>query len=553
MSSDVTIDNPTRSTPASSATTPPAPRVASARRVTAILAMTGMAVSIMQTLVIPILPSLPTILHTHPANSTWVLTMTLLVGAVFTPISGRLGDMFGKRRILLVSVAMMVLGSAMCALSDSLAPMLVGRAMQGMSIGSVALGISLMRDTLPRERLASAVALMSATMGIGGAIGLPLSAAVAEKLSWHYLFWGSTVIGVLAMIGIARTIPESTIKTGGRFDVVGAAGLSIALVSLLFGLSKSTDWGWGDPRQLALFAVALLVFAFWARYEMRAKNPLVNIQTSIRKVVLFTNLASILVGFAMYTLNLVMTQLLQAPDGTGLGFGQSMIVAGLCSAPMGIAMMLVSPVAARIITRFGPRFALCLGPVVIASGFLYAAFFLHHVWEALIVAAVTGVGIAIAYAAMPTIIMRSVPTTETAAANSVNTLSRSLGTSLAAAVHGAIIATALAGSISHPEAMHHDSFTAFDLCFVLGAISCVLAVAIASLIPRPQAPVVPVVEPDLPADIVDAAGITDTGDVPAAAGDRAGNRAVVLIRRARRRSVVRRRPAARPRAGSGRR
>jgi len=432
--------------------------------------------------------------------------------------------------------------------------MLVGRAMQGMSIGSVALGISLMRDTLPRERLASAVALMSATMGIGGAIGLPLSAVVAEKLSWHYLFWGSTVIGALAMVGIARTIPESKIKTGGRFDIVGAAGLSIALVSLLFGLSKSTDWGWGDPKQLMLFAVAFVVFALWARYEMHAKNPLVNIQTSIRKVVLFTNLASILVGFAMYTLNLVMTQLLQAPDGSGLGFGQSMIVAGLCSAPMGIAMMLVSPLAARIITRFGPRFALRLGPVIIAIGFLYAAFFLESVWEALIVAAFTGIGIAVAYAAMPTIIMRSVPTTETAAANSVNTLSRSLGTSLAAAVHGAIIASALAGLTEHPEAVHHGSFTAFDLCFVLGAISCVLAVAIASLIPRPKEPGVLVVEPDLPADAgdVDTADLLGTHGSPDS-GETEVKREGVLVRAGRRRRTARRRPAARPRIGADRR
>ncbi len=532
-------------------TTPSVQRVASPRRVTAILAMTGMAVSIMQTLVIPILPSLPKILHTHPANSTWVLTVTLLVGAVFTPISGRLGDMFGKRRILLVSVSTMVIGSAFCALSNSLTPMLVGRALQGMSLGSIALGISLMRDTLPRERLASAVALMSATLGIGGAIGLPLSAVVAEKLSWHYLFWGSAVIGVIAMIGIARSIPESTIKTGGRFDFVGAVGLSVVIVSLLFGLSKSTDWGWGDPKQLALFAVAVVVFVLWSRYELKSKAPLINIRTSIRRVVLFTNLTSILIGFAMYTLNLVMTQLIQAPDGTGLGFGQSMIVAGLCSAPMGIAMMLVSPLAARIIIRFGPRFALRLGSLVIACGFLYAAFFLDYVWEALIVAAVTGVGIAIAYAAMPTIIMRSVPTTETAAANSVNTLSRSLGTSLAAAVHGAIIAVAFADSAAHPEVMHHHSFTAFDLCFLLGAISCVLAIGVASFIPKaPKSPPALILDLDVLADLEGIAGVEMNWDLE---DERVGSRGPALIRESRRHSGVRRRPAARPRSHARRR
>ena len=529
-------------------------KVTSPGRLIAILSLAGMAVSIMQTLVIPILPELSKILHTHPANSTWVLTITLLVGAVFTPISGRLGDMFGKRRILLVSITAMVVGSTICALSNGLTLMLIGRAFQGASLGSIALGISLMRDTLPRERLTSAVALMSATMGIGGAIGLPLSAIVAQKLSWHYLFWGSALIGLVVFIGIAMSIPESRVKTGGRFDFVGAFGLSIVLVCLLFGLSKTTQWGWGDPKQLALFAIAAVVFCVWAWYERRIDQPLINVRTSIRRVVLFTNLASILVGFSMYSLNLVMTQLLQAPKGNGLGFGQSMIVAGLCSAPMGFSMMLASPLAARIIRRFGPRFALRLGPVIIAIGFLFAVFFLQHVWEALIVSAFIGAGIAIAYAAMPTIIMRAVPNTETAAANSVNTLSRSLGTSLAAAVHGAIIAAAFAGAAVQPNVVNHDSFSAFDLCFLLGAIASILAVVVATFIPKEnaQADKTPVIEGDTLADIV---GLNDgegLDGAAAASGLEAGGsprfdkRATVLIREEHRRRVVRRRPAARP-------
>lgn len=520
--------------------------------IVAILSLTGMAVSIMQTLVVPLLPQLPTILHTREANTTWVLTITLLCGAVFTPLSGRLGDMFGKRNVLLMSLMAMIVGSVICALSSSLLPMLVGRAFQGASLGSIALGISLMRDTLPKEKLPGAVALMSSTLGIGGAIGLPLSAIVAQKLSWHYLFWGSAALGVLVFIAILVKIPESSVKTGGHFDYIGALGLSAALVCLLFALSETSEWGWGDIRQLVLIAASVVIFIFWARYEKHASNPLVNIKTSISKPVLFTNAASIMVGFGMYSLNLVMTQLLQAPKGSGFGFGQSMIVAGLCAAPMGFAMMLVSPVAAGIIKRYGPRVALIIGPIIIAGGFAYAILDLHHVWQAVVVSTLVGVGIAASYAAMPTLIMRNVPMTETAAANSVNTLSRSLGTSLASAVHGAIIAAWAAKFAANPVPST-SSFSPFDLCFLLGAIACVMAIFFAVLIPRGPQRLSP-----LTSETEVLAGIEGLNDADLLAdlenqqvGVPAVERVRVLERRGPRRTVAPR-PAARPGDSSAR-
>ncbi|MEO6957197.1 MAG: MFS transporter [Antricoccus sp.] len=530
--------------------TAPAMTTAAPRRSTgaivAILSLTGMAVSIMQTVVVPLLPQLSTILHTPEANTTWVLTITLLCGAVFTPLSGRLGDMFGKRNVLLMSVMAMIVGSVICALSSSLLPMLIGRAFQGASLGSIALGISLMRDALPKEKLPGAVALMSSTLGIGGAIGLPLSAIVAQNLSWHYLFWGSAALGALVFIAILAKVPESLVKTGGHFDYIGAVGLSAALVCLLFALSETSKWGWGDIRQLLLIAASVVIFIFWARYEKQASNPLVNIKTSISRPVLFTNAASIMVGFGMYSLNLVMTQLLQAPKGSGFGFGRSMVVAGLCAAPMGFAMMLVSPVAAGIIKRYGPRVALIIGPIIIAGGFVYAIVDLHYVWQAVVVSTLVGVGIAVSYAAMPTLIMRNVPMTETAAANSVNTLSRSLGTSLASAVHGAIIAAWAVKFAANPVPST-SSFSPFDLCFLLGAIACVMAIFFAVLIPRGQQRLSP-----LTAETEMLAGIEGLDDADVFAdlesqqiGVPAVERVRVLERRGPRRTVAPR-PAARP-------
>ena len=142
-----------------------------------VLAAAGIMVSVMQTLVVPLIPDLPQLLHTSASNASWAITATLLGGAVATPVVGRLGDLYGKRRMLLVSTVLLVVGSLVCAPADSLAPVVIGRALQGFGMGVIPLGISIMRDVLPPERLGSAMAVMSSSLGVGGALGLPISAA----------------------------------------------------------------------------------------------------------------------------------------------------------------------------------------------------------------------------------------------------------------------------------------------------------------------------------------------------------------------------------------
>lgn len=150
------------------------------RAAVTVLCAAGIVVALMQTIIVPLIPQLPGLLHAAPSDTTWALTITLLTGATITPIGGRLGDMYGKRRMLLASMGCVSAGSVICALSDSLIPFLVGRGMQGLGFGTIALGISVMRDIVPPRHLGSAVGTMSASLGIGGALGLPVSAAVAR-------------------------------------------------------------------------------------------------------------------------------------------------------------------------------------------------------------------------------------------------------------------------------------------------------------------------------------------------------------------------------------
>ncbi|MBG0854375.1 MFS transporter [Streptomyces spinoverrucosus] len=469
-------DTPAR--PASAGSAPPR-----SNAVVAVLAFAGIVVSLMQTLVIPIVPELPRLLNASSSNTAWAVTATLLAAAVATPVMGRLGDMYGKRRMLLVSVVMLVAGSVTAALSDSLTPMIVGRVLQGLAAGVIPLGISIMRDELPAERLGSATALMSASLGVGGALGLPAAALIADNFDWHVLFWTSAALGVVAGVLVLTLVPESQVRTGGRFDLVGGVGMAAGLVCLLLGISKGADWGWTSGTTLGLFGVAVVVLLVWGWWELRVGQPLVDLRATARRQVLVTNLASVAVGFAMFAMSLVIPQMLQLPSETGYGLGQSMLAAGLVMAPSGLVMMATAPVSAAVSKAKGPKVTLMIGALIVAAGYALNIMLMDQVWHFVLVSCVIGAGVGFTYGSMPALIMSAVPASETAAANSLNTLMRSIGTSVASAVAGVILAqlTTRFGAFSLP------SQDGFRTVLAVGAGAALLAFVVASFLPRQNA------------------------------------------------------------------
>ena len=445
----------------------------------AVLALAGITVSLQQTIIIPIVPLLPRLVDASAADTSWAVTATLLAGAVATPTVGRLADMVGKRRMLLVCLGVLIVGSGVAALSTSLLPLVIGRALQGLAAGVVPLGISLMRDQLPAERLGSATALMSASLGVGGALGLPLSALVAQSLDWHVLFWAAGGLGVVVTTLVVTLVRESPQRAGGRFDLVGALLLSVGLIGLLLAVSKGSSWGWGSALTLTLVAVAVAALLAWGRWELRTPEPLVDLRVSRRRQVLLTNTASAVFGFSMFAMSLVFPQLLQLPASTGYGLGQSILVAGLVLAPGGLCMMAMSPVSARITATSGPRTTLMVGAVVVAAGYGVGALLHAAVWQLVISSVVISSGIGLAYGAMPSLVMAAVPVTQTAAANSLNNLTRAVGTSTASAVAGVLLArlTTSVGGLTVPAE------GAFVLVMLLGAGAALIALVITSFIP----------------------------------------------------------------------
>ncbi|MFT4299181.1 MAG: MFS transporter [Aeromicrobium sp.] len=445
-----------------------------------VLCLGSLCGALMQSLVIPIQSELPELLHTEPGNASWAVTATLLAAAVTMPVTGRLADMYGKKKILVVSAAVLIVGSASAALSSSLAPFLIGRALQGAAMGYIPVAISMVREIATPERRAGAVAAVSATLGVGGALGLPLSAWIAEAFSWHGLFWLSTGLAILVFVATLVVVPNVRDAHPAHIDVIGILGLAVGLSGALIGVSKGSEWGWSDGRTLTGIIGGVLVLLVWGWYQLRHHDPLVDLRTTARRPVLFTNLAALLIGFGMMAQMIVLPQLLEMPEATGFGLGQSILQAGLWMAPGGLAMMLFAPVSSKLINTIGARVTLAIGALVISLGYVVALELMDAPWQLMVSAMIASAGVGIGYAAMPTLILDNVPESESGSSVGVNGLMRSVGTTIAGAVMAAIMTsrtTALGSGVEIP------SLEAFEICLVVGAVAALAGALIALLVP----------------------------------------------------------------------
>jgi MFS family permease len=444
-----------------------------------VLSIAGVAVAIMQTILVPIIPDLPGLLSVSAEDASWLITATLIASVVATPSLSRLADMYGKRRMLLVSLGCLLAGSVLGVVGDSLLLLIIARSLQGFAVALVPIGMSIMRDELPRERLAGAVALMSATIGIGGAVALPLSGWIYSQFGWHAIFWSSAAIALVMIIAVLIVIRESPVRSGGRFDYKGAILLSLALTSVLLGITNGGAWGWTSVTTLGAFVLGLALFAAWWPMELRVRDPIVDLRTSTRRSVALTNAASLVIGFAMYVNLLTTTQLLQLPEATGFGFGISAMAAGLVLLPAAMAMVILAPVSARITRRFGARSTLLLGSVILAMSYLGRTFFMSTELEVVIGAVLVSCGTAFTYSSLPVLIMRAVPLHETAAANGLNTVVRMIGTAIGSAAVAAFLTTLMMnvdGGLLPSEA-------AFRAIFLCAAAAALIGLILAMFIP----------------------------------------------------------------------
>jgi len=447
-----------------------------------ILSVAALAFALAQTTLIPALGELAGELHTDASGVAWTLTAYLLAAAVCTPIFGRLGDMFGKRRMLVVSLGVFAAGSVVAALAQSLELLVAGRVLQGAGGGIFPLCFAIIRDEFPREKVSSSIGLISATFGIGGGAGLIIGGVLVDGASYHWIFWLGAAMAVVAAVLTQVMIPESPNRQPGRIDVRGAAVLAVGLALPLLAIARANDWGWGSTRTLALLAAGVSILAGWVLLERRTDQPLADVELLARPPVLMTNIATLLVGFGMFGSFILIPQLAEAPVSTGYGFGLDATGAGLLMLPGALVMLVAGPVAGQLVRRFGGKVPLSLGAFVSAVGLLMMA--VDHGTQGAMVAwnIVLSIGIGLAFAAMPNLIFDAVPQSETGEATGFNTLVRSVGASLGSQIAAAVLTGSVVAGAVLPSG---DGYTT---AFLISAAVATVAGLVALAIPRVREP-----------------------------------------------------------------
>jgi EmrB/QacA subfamily drug resistance transporter len=440
------------------------------------LSLGGLAFAVLQSLVAPALSTIGRDLNVSTGDISWVITAYLLSASVLTPILGRLGDMVGKRRVLIGVLVLLAAGTLLAALAPNLTVLIFARVLQGAAGAILPLSIGLVRDELPRERVGVVVGLLSAIFGVGAGIGIVAAGPIVEHLSWHWLFWLPLVLVVVALLGAIFGMPESPVRTPGKLDVLGASILSVSLVALLLAISKGQSWGWGTVNTLGLLALGAVGLVVFVLVELRVKDPLIDMRLMRIRGVWATDLVALVLGFAMFGTFLLVPMLLQLPAATGYGFGKSVSQSGLFLLPTVLMMVVFGPLSGLLNRRYGPKLPMVLGTVSVVAAFALPAVAHGALWQVVASGLLTGAGIGLAFAAMSNAIIESVPAAQTGEASGVNTIARTIGSSIGTAVVAAVLT-----SHSTPQGLPTD--TAFTAGFAVCAGVAVLAVVAALAMP----------------------------------------------------------------------
>jgi EmrB/QacA subfamily drug resistance transporter len=445
-------------------------------RVLAILVLAAISYALSQTLVVPALPALASSVHASASSASWVLTGFLLSASVATPIVGKLGDLYGKGRVLSTVMVLFAVGSVVCAFATSIGVIVAGRVIQGVAGGVFPLSFGIIRDTFPPGRVANGIGLLSASFGIGGGIGLPLAGIVVDNLDLSWLFWIS-LVGLPVAYAVHRLVPPSPPVPQTRVDWLGAIVLSLALAAILYAVTKTGEWGWLGGRTVGLTAAGLLLLGIWLKIESVREQPLIELGVLRDRVVAATNLSGFLVGFAMFSSFLLIPRFAQTPGAAGYGFAMSVTASGLLMAPSAAAQLLAGPIAGPAGRRFGLRLTLAFGSALLAGAFVVMALVHDHPWEFVLGTMLLGAGITFSLAAMANLIVQAVPQSDVGVATGINTIMRTVGGAFGSAGGTAIVA-------AHVSSSGLPSERGYTVAFLASAAGGALAIGAALLIPR---------------------------------------------------------------------
>jgi len=446
----------------------------------ALLAVAASSFALLQSLVAPALLTIQDDLHTSTAGAAWILSAYLLSASVMTPIAGRLGDMFGKKRTMVIVLIVLAIGTLLAGLATSIGVMIVARVIQGAGGAVFPLSFAIIRDEFPPRRVPHGIALISVILGIGGGLGIVLAGPIVEHFSYHWLFWFPLAAVIVAIVGIVVFVPESPVRSPGRIDPLGSVLLAGWLVALLVAISEGAGWGWASPKTIGLPGAAAVLLPAWVWAESRSENPLVDMRMMRVRPVWTTNVAALVLGFGIFASFVLVPEFVELPSSSGFGFGASVTQAGLFLVPATAGMLIAGPISGRLSSTVGSRVPLLVGSLVSCAAFAFLTVAHSRKWEIYVAMLVMGLGIGFAFAAMANLIVESVPATQTGIATGMNTIVRTIGGAIGAQVSAGIVTATLSASGEPTE-------RGFTIAFAAAAVALAIGFLVALRVPATRA------------------------------------------------------------------
>lgn len=470
-----------------------------------VLTLVGLLISLIGSVGAPLVPTLARSYHISESTAQWSLTITLMSGAVSTPLLTRLGDGPHRRAVLFAGLMAAVVGGALAAIPGSFALLVVGRALQGAANGLLPIAMSIVRDHLPAERARRAVAVLSVTAAAGVGLGYPVTGLIAKYLSFHIGYIMVAGFAALAAALAAVVVPSDSDRPRRRIDPRGAVLLVVGFGAFMLALSEGVAWGWASVRVLGLFAAALVLLTGWVWQERRTAHPVVDLRIMGDRAVLAGNLTAVLAGIGMYLLLSLVVRFVQTPRSSGYGLGETVLVAGFVLIPFSVLSVVSSRVAARIEDWLGFRPVIPIGCIVFVTAMLAFRFARGSLWEVCLVMGIAGLGSGCVFAAMPRLILRSVPAAQSSSALGVNQVMRFIGFSIGSALSATILSAFTHGGLGLPRVGGYDiaALTGAGVWLTAGIVAYVvpggarpdtassLATAGSAVGPGPVAAVVP--------------------------------------------------------------
>jgi EmrB/QacA subfamily drug resistance transporter len=385
------------------------------------------------------LPSIQRSLHASLSSLEWTVNAYTLTFAVLMVTGGRLGDIFGRRKLFMFGVIVFAISSAAIGFAPSDTALIAFRAVQGVGAAfMMPATLSIITQSFPAEQRGMAIGTWAGVSAMALAIGPVLGGFLTESVSWRAIFFINPPIAAVALAVTLFAARESRDETVDKtVDVSGIAAITIGLTALVLALVEGNSWHWGSARVLSLLAVAVIALGSFPLIELRVRAPMIDFRFFRSRSFLGANLVAFIVSFAMlaqfFFLALYLQNILH----------YSPLQAGIRFLPATVLIIVIGPVAGRLTDRIGPRPLMTLGLVVVAAAiFIQSRITIHTGYLLLLPGFVLmGIGMGLVMSPMSTAAMNAVDRTKAGAASGVLSMSRMVGGTFGVAVMGALIAT----------------------------------------------------------------------------------------------------------------